>query len=131
MRSILTVSLIRPCVAYHQSSCFSFVLAYSCSLETFVQRITDNFSLSKQNKRAPIAHENPVRRVLNRYVSLEQRIRNTQYFHCISQITFLIHGPVPVCNSSRIWLKWGRWGRKLCVRRGYCVFYIDRFRCIR
>ena len=74
MRSILTVILIRPCVACHQSSCFSFVLAYSCSLETFVQRITDNFSLPKQNKRTPIAHENPVRRVLNRCVSLEQRI---------------------------------------------------------
>ena len=91
MRSILTVSLIRPCVACHQSSCFSFVLAYNCSLETFVQRITDNFSLPKQNKRAPIAHEDPVSRDLNRYSSLEQRI----YKHPI----FSLYPPKLISNS--------------------------------
>ena len=131
MRSILTVVLIRPCVACHQSSCFLFVLAYNCSLETFVQGITDNFSLPKQNKHAPIAHENPVSRDFNRYLSLEQRIYKHPIFSLYPPKLISNYCPVPICNRSCILLKRGRWGGKLCVRRGYCVFQIDRFRRIR
>ena len=130
MRSILTVNLIRPCNAYSQSSCFSFVLVYSCFHKLlFRESLIISHSQNKTN-----THQLLVRTLLVGFKininHLSREDRNTQYFHFISQNSFLCHGPVPVCNSSCIRLKRGRWGRKLCGRRRYCVFYIDRFSCI-
>ena len=130
MRSILTVNLVRPCNAYSQSSCFSFVLVYSCFHKLlFRESLIISHSQNKTNTQLLVRTLLIGFKIIINHLSREDR--NTQYFHFISQNSFLCHGPVPVCNSSCIRLKRGRWGRELCVRRGYCVFYIDRFRCIR